>query len=63
MYAAIEVVKTALEFANIVAAVVLLWSLQMPLRPKLTVVTAFALRLLYAPTQPCSLDQEKADTC
>ena len=50
MYTTIEIVKIALELANILTAVALIWSLQMPLRPRLMVLAAFAIRLLYVPS-------------
>jgi hypothetical protein len=42
----ITVARCVLELANIVAAVVLLWSIRMPWRPKAVVLAAFAVRLL-----------------
>lgn len=46
LYAAVDAVKVALELANIIAAGMLCWTLQMPLRARIQVVAIFALRLL-----------------
>lgn len=46
MYASIDVVKCVLELANVVAAVITCWDLQMPLKPKLQITAAFSVRLL-----------------
>lgn len=41
--------RALLETANVLLAAVLLWKLRMPVRPKITIIAMFALRLLVVP--------------